>query len=194
MPPVAGRIVRLMNRLRYILTAVVGLLVVLYLAVLLLAALPGVQRWMARQTADALSSKLGTRVEVARVRLDLFSSATIDSLLIFDQQGDSLICAERTVATVDLMALLTDRTVRIGSLKVLGSKVMLRQADGEQGNWQFAVDSLKPRDDAKQGLQVVISRLLVRDMDLSYNDIALTGLMARAKWRKEPGAARQTPY
>lgn len=184
---------KLMNRLRYILTAVVGLVVALYLAVLLLAALPGVQRWMARQTADALSSKLGTRVEVARVRLDLFSSATIDSLLIFDQQGDSLICAERTVATVDLMALLTDRTVRIGSLKVLGSKVMLRQADGEQGNWQFAVDSLKPRDDTKQGLQVVISRLLVRDMDLSYNDIALIGLMARAKWRKELGAARQSP-
>jgi hypothetical protein len=184
---------KLMNRLRYILTAVVGLLVALYLAVLLLAALPGVQRWMARQTADALSSKLGTRVEVGRVRLDLFSSATIDSLLIFDQQGDSLICAERTVATVDLMALLTDRTVRIGSLKVLGSKVMLRQADGEQGNWQFAVDSLKPRDDTKQGLQVVISRLLVRDMDLSYNDIALTGLMARAKWRKGLGAARQSP-
>ena len=98
-----------MNRLRYILTAVVGLVVALYLAVLLLAALPGVQRWMARQTADALSSKLGTRVEVARVRLDLFSSATIDSLLIFDQQGDSLICAERTVATVDLMALLLNR-------------------------------------------------------------------------------------
>ena len=78
---------KLMNRLRYILTAVVGLVVALYLAVLLLTALPGVQRWMARQTADALSSKLGTRVEVGRVRLDLFNSVTVDSLLIFDQQG-----------------------------------------------------------------------------------------------------------
>lgn len=175
----------MMNRLRYILTAVVGLVVALYLAVLLLTALPGVQRWMARQTADVLSSKLGTRVEVGRVRLDLFNSATIDSLLIFDQKGDSLICAERTVATVDLMALLTDRTVRIGSLKVFGSKVMLRQADGEQGNWQFVVDSLKPRNDGGQGLQVVISRLLVRDMDLAYNDMALTGLTARVRVRND---------
>ena len=123
---------------------------------------------LAREVATTLSDKLGTRVEVGSVSVDLFNTATIDTLLIYDQQGRELLRVDRAIGTVELLPLLRSK-VNVTSLRVLGAKASLyRDTPTSQGNWQFAVDSLMPKPGAK-GPELNLRALLLRDMALTYD-------------------------
>lgn len=140
----------------------------LYLALILLTHLPSVKERLAREVATALSDKLGTRVEVGSVSVDLFNTATIDTLLIYDQQGRELLRVDRAIGTVELLPLLRSK-VNINSLRVLGAKAALyRDTPASKGNWQFAVDSLMPKPGAK-GPELNLRALLLRDMAVTYD-------------------------
>ena len=140
----------------------------LYLALILLTHLPSVKERLAREVATALSDKLGTRVEVGSVSVDLFNTATIDTLLIYDQQGKELLLVDRAIGTVELLPLLRSE-VNISSLRVLGAKASLyRNTPTSKGNWQFALDSLMPKPGAK-GPELNLKSLLLRDMAATYD-------------------------
>ncbi|MBQ7742836.1 MAG: translocation/assembly module TamB [Bacteroidaceae bacterium] len=138
------------------------------MALILLTHLPSVKERLAREVATTLSDKLGTRVEVGSVSVDLFNTATIDTLLIYDQQGRELLRVDRAIGTVELLPLLRSK-VNVTSLRVLGAKASLyRDTPTSQGNWQFAVDSLMPKPGAK-GPELNLRALLLRDMALTYD-------------------------
>ena len=140
----------------------------LYTGLILLTHLPSVKERLAREVATALSDKLGTRVEVGSVSVDLFNTATIDTLLIYDQQGRELLRVDRAIGTVELLPLLRSK-VNISSLRVLGAKAALyRDTPTSKGNWQFAVDSLMPKPGAK-GPELNLRALLLRDMAVTYD-------------------------
>ena len=138
------------------------------MALILLTHLPSVKERLAREVASAISDKLGSRVEVGSVSIDLFNTATIDTLVIFDRQGRELLHVDHAIGTVELLPLLHSQ-VNITSLRVLGAKATLcKDSPGSQGNWQFALDSLMPKPGGR-GPELNLKALLLRDVALTYD-------------------------
>lgn len=122
--------------------------------------------------ADALGGKLGTRVVVGQVDLGLLNRLIVDDVLVFDQQGDSMLCASRVAVNIDCLALMDGR-ISVTSAQLFGLKAHLYRATAEAPlNIQFALDSLASKDTTSHTpLDLHIGSLIVRHGVLSYDQL-----------------------
>ncbi|WP_162902773.1 translocation/assembly module TamB domain-containing protein [Taibaiella koreensis] len=100
-----------------------------------------VQNFVAQKAVGYLSDKLGTKVTLKHVRLNLFNSATLEGLYIQDKQGDTLLYAGEAEVKITDWFFLKDKPVI--------SYVGLRQAyanlhrgrSSDEWNYQFVIDA-----------------------------------------------------
>ena len=146
------------------------------LLVYVLLHIPAVQRHIGQRTAQLISDKLGTEVNVGKVDLGLLNRVIIDDVEIYDQQGEKMFTATRLSAKVGLGPLLRGK-VSVSSAQIFGMHATLYKDSADSPlNIQFAIDSLASRDDSEKPLDLQIGSLVIRHGNVKYDrrDIAPT--------------------
>lgn len=129
-----------------------------------------VQHFLGAQVSSALAQKFGTKVSVGRVDVGFFNRLIIDDVMMYDQQGDSMLYASRISAKVDLIPL-TENKISVGSAQLFGLKLNLyQQTANSKHNFQFVLDSLASKDTTKHTpLDLHIGSLIIRHGSVNYN-------------------------
>jgi len=150
---------------------VIWTIVGLYIALVVLLHIPAVQSFVGGKVADAVSSKLGTKVSVGRVDLGFLNRLIIDDVEILDQSGKSMLSAARLTAKLDIEDL-SRRELGIGSIRLFGLKADLYRPTPEaKPNYQFVIDSLASKDDSGESLfdRFHANDIIIRHSDIKYN-------------------------
>ena len=159
-----------MKKFKHICNGIIWTLIVLYLLLIVLMHLPSVQTFLGKEVAEALADKFGTKVEVGEVNLGFFNRLIIDDVMMYDQQGDSLIYASRLSAKIDYMAA-TQGKISVSSAQIFGLRANLyRQTAKSPANFQFVLDSLASKDTTQhKPLDLHIGSLIIRRGAIAYN-------------------------
>lgn len=159
-----------MKKFKHICNGIIWTLIVLYLLLIVLMHLPSVQTFLGKEVAEALADKFGTKVEVGKVNLGFFNRIIIDDVMMYDQQGDSLIYASRLSAKIDYMAA-TQGKISVSSAQIFGLRANLyRQTAKSPANFQFVLDSLASKDPTQhKPLDLHIGSLIIRRGAIAYN-------------------------
>lgn len=159
-----------MKKFKHICNGIIWTLIVLYLLLIVLMHLPSVQTFLGKEVAEALADKFGTKVEVGKVNLGFFNRIIIDDVMMYDQQGDSLIYASRLSAKIDYMAA-TQGKISVSSAQIFGLRANLyRQTAKSPANFQFVLDSLASKDTTQHmPLDLHIGSLIIRRGAIAYN-------------------------
>ena len=159
-----------MKKFKHICNGIIWTLIVLYLLLIVLMHLPSVQTFLGKEVAEALADKFGTKVEVGKVNLGFFNRIIIDDVMMYDQQGDSLIYASRLSAKIDYMAA-TQGKISVSSAQIFGLRANLyRQTAKSPANFQFILDSLASKDTTQhKPLDLHIGSLIIRRGAIAYN-------------------------
>lgn len=164
-----------MKKFKHICNGIIWTLIVLYLLLIVLMHLPSVQTFLGKEVAEALADKFGTKVEVGKVNLGFFNRIIIDDVMMYDQQGDSLIYASRLSAKIDYMAA-TQGKISVSSAQIFGLRANLyRQTAKSPANFQFVLDSLASKDTTQhKPLDLHIGSLIIRRGAIAYNQRDVT--------------------
>jgi len=159
-----------LKKFKHICNGIIWTLIVLYLLLIVLMHLPSVQTFLGKEVAEALADKFGTKVEVGKVNLGFFNRIIIDDVMMYDQQGDSLIYASRLSAKIDYMAA-TQGKISVSSAQIFGLRANLyRQTAKSPANYQFVLDSLASKDTTQhKPLDLHIGSLIIRRGAITYN-------------------------
>ena len=159
-----------MKKFKHICNGIIWTLIVLYLLLIVLMHLPSVQTFLGKEVAEALADKFGTKVEVGKVNLGFFNRIIIYDVMMYDQQGDSLIYASRLSAKIDYMAA-TQGKISVSSAQIFGLRANLyRQTAKSPANFQFVLDSLASKDTTHhKPLDLHIGSLIIRRGAIAYN-------------------------
>ncbi len=159
-----------MKKFKHICNGIIWTLIVLYFLLIVLMHLPSVQTFLGKEVAEALADKFGTKVEVGKVNLGFFNRIIIDDVMMYDQQGDSLIYASRLSAKIDYMAA-TQGKISVSSAQIFGLRANLyRQTAKSPANFQFVLDSLASKDTTQhKPLDLHIGSLIIRRGAIAYN-------------------------
>ena len=159
-----------MKKFKHICNGIIWTLIVLYLLLIVLMHLPSVQTFLGKEVAEALADKFGTKVEVGKVNLGFFNRIIIDDVMMYDQQGDSLIYASRLSAKIDYMAA-TQGKISVSSAQIFGLRANLyRQTAKSPANFKFVLDSLASKDTTHhKPLDLHIGSLIIRRGAIAYN-------------------------
>ena len=161
-----------MKRLKHIINWTIWSLLGLYFLLIILIHVPAVQTFLGRQVAGAVSRKLGTEVSVGRVDLGFFNRLIIDDVVIKDQKHQDMLRSNRMTVKIDLLPLLDGR-IRISSAQLFGAHANLyRETAESEPNYQFALDSLKSKDNKKEStLDIRINSLIIRNSSVAYHQL-----------------------
>lgn len=124
-----------------------------------------------------LAEKLQTRVEIGRIDLGFLNRVIIDDVVVFDQDGDTLLKASRLSAKMAYIPLAQGK-ISISSAQLFGLKANLyKQKADAKANYQFVLDALSSKDTTKHTpLDLAINSLVIRNGSIKYdqNDIPTT--------------------
>ena len=98
-----------------------------YLLLLGITAIPSVQRWLAGFAADMLAERVGTRVDVRRVRVGLPGRLIVDGLQVYDRRDSLMLHVPRAAAKLDITPLF-DHRVCISNAQLFGARATLYHA------------------------------------------------------------------
>lgn len=108
---------------------------------------PAVQTYFAKKAAGFLAKELQTTVTLDGLYFRPFSSLSLKGLYIADLDGDTLLYADRLVASVDLWKL-RDRQVVLKQLSLSDSHFTLKR-DADSTNLSFIINYFRPANKRK---------------------------------------------
>lgn len=149
------------------LVAVVGIIALAYLLLLL----PPVQQRLCHEGEKALGEFLKTEVNVGSVSVTPFNQLELRDVLIYDQQGDSLLTVGKLGAGINLRDLIADHRIVVtyGEIIDLAGHVTRPDKDSPT-NVQFIIDAFKPKDDKPpKPFDVQVKTVVVRQSSLTYD-------------------------
>lgn len=129
-----------------------------------------IQHFLGTQVSKALAQKFGTKVSVGSIDLGFFNRLIIDDVMMYDQEGDSLLYASRVSAKINIKPLM-DNKISVASAQLFGLRANLyQQTSASKPNFQFVVDSLASKDTTKHTpLDLHIGSLIIRHGSVKYN-------------------------
>ena len=152
------------------------IIAILALATLIIANSSYVQKKLVSIATDALSKQLETEVCVEHVGLNLLNmSATIEGILLKDQQQRDMLKVKRIWGRVQPLALLR-KEIRLRKAEVDSIDVHLIKPEDGPANYQFLLDSSKksnrqPKDSTKRSaFKFDLKDAEVKGIHVSYND------------------------
>ena len=149
----------------------------LMVTLFLLLLTPPVQNFVTGKLTNFLENKLGTRVEVDRVFLQLNGQVAVDGLFLEDQHGDTLLSARKLRAGVNLWGLIRGSDPDISSVELEGGVIQVHRSQPDTVfNFQYIIDAFasapdtSTNNDSSGGGAVKLGKILLSDMRLSYAD------------------------
>lgn len=163
--------------------SIIGAVILLLGVATLLLNTSYVQQQLLQHATTLLTEKLGTRVEVNKVSVNLFvPSMALKGLCIDDQQGKSLLRMKSLTAEMSLESL-WDKQFIVKQVKVEGLEARLVKTGKDSvANYQFLIDSLskkkepqkekldspEEKEKEKWGLTLHLKHLRLKDTHISY--------------------------
>ena len=153
-----------------VVTALVTVVAIVALAYLLLL-LPSVQERLCNKGEKALGEYLNTEVNIGSVSIKPFNQLELKNVLIYDQQGDSLLTVDKLGAGISLKDLIADKRIVITYGEIIGLEGHVTRPDkGSPTNMQFIIDAFKPKDDKPpKPFDVQVKTVVVRQSALTYD-------------------------
>lgn len=130
-----------------------------------------VQNWLVKYSAEKLSEKLGTKVEVKHIKISFLNSADIEGVLVKDKKKDTLLYAAQLKVRITDWFIFKDKA----ELKFIGLEdavVKLNRTDSVW-NYQFIADffaSPKKSSSKKQGLVVGLKKIDFKNIRFINDD------------------------
>lgn len=126
---------------------------------------PAVQNWLVQQVASSLSEDLNTEVSIGEVKVRFFNRLEVNDLYIEDQQGDTLIYAQKLFTSVRRLQPMRGK-IYLGQVELNKPKVNFYRMKGhEEFNYQFLLDALASKDDTDTSSKVI---------DLNFRELTFT--------------------
>lgn len=151
-------------------------IVALLLLIVVLVQTPPVQNFARKKVQAWLQHKLGTRIEIGRLRIGFPSSVVLEKIYVEDKTKDTLLYGGRIKANINLFKLIKNE-VQIGDLRLqdLTAKIK-RQLPDTVFNFQFIVDAFvsdqtkptNPNDTAT--LKMSLDNLYLDNIRFLYKD------------------------
>lgn len=108
---------------------ITGIVIVLVLSLFIAIRIPSVQQWACNQAVNYLEGKIGTKVEVNKISLNLPKLLVLEDIYVEDQQRDTLIAGDTLKVDISLLKLL-DSKLEINEIDFRGITVNIhRNAD-----------------------------------------------------------------
>ena len=149
-----------------VLSVIVLLLIFLPIFATLLLNLEPVQNFVVRHATEYASEKLGTRVSIDRIDLDLFTRVRVEGFYVEDLERDTLLYVNRATAAISTLNIKRDG-LRLNGVKASDAKFYLREMESGELNITPIIDKLKnPNSDSN--FRLYISDLEVDNLDFCY--------------------------
>ncbi|WP_172644676.1 translocation/assembly module TamB domain-containing protein [Flavihumibacter sp. ZG627] len=138
-----------------------------------------VQQYLQIKTEKFLEKKLGTNVNIGKLRISGFSQMTLETFTIFDQQENLLAFSDTLRIRFQLAPVLQNNLV-INDIDWQNLLINVYTLPDERLSYQFIIDSLAEKPTGKvvdqsdssssTSLQFQVGKLKLRDLKLSYFD------------------------
>ena len=159
---------------------IVGSLVLLLILVALLIQIPAIQTWLTNKATAYLENQLGTEVSLGGISITFPKNVVLEDIYLEDQQGDTLLYAEKLSVNTDLWGL-TRNEIQLNKVTLENTVAFVDRAGNDSAfNFTyiletFAGDSTAVPDTVEQkGWNITLETLELNEIRLHYND-ALTG-------------------
>ena len=153
-----------------VVTALVTVVALIALAYLLLF-LPPVQERLCHEGEKALGEFLNTEVNIGSVSVSPFNQLELKDVLVYDQQGDSLLTVGKLGAGISLKDLIADKRIVITYGEIIGLDGHVTRPDKDSPtNMQFIIDAFKPKEERPpKPFDVQVKTVVVRQSSLTYD-------------------------
>ena len=160
-----------MKKLGNIVRWCVGILLTLYLVVLCGVNFSPSRKWLARETADLLSEKIGSKVAIGDLRIGMFNRVVLTDVYIEDKARQPLLKAGQLSAKIELKPLLEGKVSLRSIILLDGDCRLYRETANSAPNFQFIIDAFQSEEPKEPSrLDLRINSLVVRRTQLSYDE------------------------
>lgn len=172
---------KIARRIGKILAWTAGSIVALLLLVILLIQIPAVQDFLRGRIVSYLENKLGTKVAIRRIDLDLPKKLVLEGVYFEDQKKDTLLAGERLAVDLSLFKLLRNE-VEVNYLELEGIRANIYRLQPDTVfNFDYIVKAFtgtpkepQPKDTASKPMKFDIGRVRLSKILLTFRD-DLTG-------------------
>ncbi len=155
--------------LKFLGKTILVLLLILLSLILLIHTQP-VQKRLTHRLTSYLSAKIGSRVEIEKVRFSLLGNLSIEHLQVWDADSTRIISVNHLRITSDLRDLISGDYI-MKELEIEGVDVVLNEL--EDGlNIQYILEAFVtkgPQDSVPSELTVLFNKILLENIDFHYS-------------------------
>lgn len=165
--------------LRYFLLTL-GVLLLLFTALILSIRLPSVQNYITSQAIDFVSSKTNSKITLDRVYIGFFNSVIIEGLYAEDQNKDTLAYIGSLEASINVFSLV-GKKINISAIELSKSTINLHTTKKSADyNFQFIIDAFAsnqpaapepPKDTTAESWTFGIDEVILENIHFTYNDV-----------------------
>ncbi len=155
---------------RLVVTIAITILLI-YSTVFVLLSIPSIQTEIKKSGSSWLSEYLDATVTVDQLEIMPFNRVTLRQVVVYDQQADTLLFADRIGANFDWIPL-TQGQLSFSAIQLMGFDLRLSQeAPDSSLNLQFIIDKLKRKDpDApRKPIHLALKNIFLRRGSFSYD-------------------------
>ena len=159
------------NVVRSVVVSVLVAIVAIVALAYPLLMLPSVQERLCAEGEKALGEFLNTEVNIGSLSISPFNQLELKDVLVYDQQGDSLLTVGKLGAGISLKDLIADKRIVITYAEISGlDGHVTRQDKSSPTNMQFIIDAFKPKEDKPpKPFDVQVKTVVVRQSSLTYD-------------------------
>lgn len=125
-----------------------------------------------QQIDQELSRMFNTEISIGSANINGLNMATFGPIVIYDQQGDTLLAARRAMASFEIWPIIHNRRLILNTIQLIDFDIRCKQ-DSLAGrpNFMFIVDALAPQDSRQENLlsEFQIGAIFLRQGRVSYD-------------------------
>lgn len=146
-------------------------LFVLYVFMYTVISLPGVQNKVRTTAETMLSETLEVPLKINRIEISPFNRVEIYNVTVPDQEGDTLLYANKIGASINLWQLVNNGKISLNNIQLFGADIHItRNTPNDATNLQFVIDAFKPKEKReKKPIDLCINSALIRRSQIRYD-------------------------
>ncbi len=141
---------KLRHKIAALLVVVLFILLLLFLLFVIIIRQPWAQKVAVNQATNYLENRLGTRVSLDAVHVDIWSNIHLQNILIEDQVADTLLYAAELQVNLNNLSIVSGQ-IDISDIELHGAYVNIYRPNEEMGfNYDFIVQNLAGGEKAEE--------------------------------------------
>ncbi len=120
-------------------------LILFLVLMLILLRIPAIQTKLGKFATNTISKQIDAELSIDRVAINFIDNVCLKGLYVEDQQGDTLLYAEKLNVDIGILRLLK-RTVDVEKVVLENSVINIHQQEDEKFSFQFIIDAFTPEN------------------------------------------------